>query len=92
MSVHYFPNVISKQTKKKQLLERLQPKYSLCHIHIHIIGHYNPSVRSQTNYVVRVNFVHKFRDLQFKVDTERQIFWETSHSNFNYSQFLPEIC
>ena len=45
----------------------------------YLIGHYNPSVRiidivSHTPYVVCVNFIHKWRDLQFKVDFERQIF------------------
>ena len=45
----------------------------------YIIGHYNPSVRmidlvSHTTYVVCVNFIHKWRQLQFKVDSERQIF------------------
>ena len=31
-------------------------------------------------------------DLQFKVDSERQIFWEIFHGNFNLlSEFLPEI-
>ena len=58
----------------------------------YLIGHYNPSVRivnliSHTTYVVCVNFIHKWRDLQFKVDSERQIFfWETFHSNFIYFQ------
>ena len=57
----------------------------------YIIGHYNPSVRiidlvSHTTYVVCVNFIHKWRDLQLKVDSERQIFWETFHGNFIYSQ------
>ena len=38
----------------------------------YIIGHYNPSVTiidlvSHTIYVVCVNFIHKWRDLQFKV-------------------------
>ena len=52
-------------------------------IHIYIIGHYNPSVRlielvSHTTCVVCFNFIHKWRDLQFKVDFERQIFWETA--------------
>ena len=47
--------------------------------HSYIIGYYNPSVRiidlvSHTTYVVCVNFIHKWRDLQFKVDSERQIF------------------
>ena len=39
-------------------------------LHTYIIGHYNPSVRiidlvSHTTYVVCVNFIHKWRDLQF---------------------------
>ena len=60
------------------------------HTYIYIIGHYNPSVRiidlvSHTTYVVCVNFIHKWRHLQFKVDSERQI-WETFHGNFIYSQ------
>ena len=60
-------------------------------IHTYIIGHYNTSVRiidlvSHITYVVSVNFIHKWRDLQFKVDSERQIFWETFHGNFIYSQ------
>ena len=42
-------------------------------MHTYIIGHYNHSVRiidlvSHTAYVVRVNFIHKWRDLQLKVD------------------------
>ena len=32
---------------------------------------------SHTTYVVCVNFIHTWRDLQFKVDSSRQIFWET---------------
>ena len=61
------------------------------YIHTYIIDHYNPSDRiidlvSYTTYVVCVNFIHKWRALQFKVDTERQIFWETFHGNFIYSQ------
>ena len=59
----------------------------LYYIHTYIIGHYNPSVNiidpvSHITYVVCVNFVHKWRDLQFKIDSERQTF----------SEFLPEIC
>ena len=54
-------------------------------------GHYSPSVRiidlvSHTIYVVCVNFIHKRRNLQFKVDSQRQIFWETFYGNFIYSQ------
>ena len=61
------------------------------YIHTYIIGHYNPSVRiidlaSHTIYVVCINITHKWRDLQFKVDSERQIFCEIFHGNFIYSQ------
>ena len=60
-------------------------------IHTYIIGYYNPSVRiinlvSQTTYVICVNFIHKWLDLQFKVDSEREIFLETFHGNFICSQ------
>ena len=66
----------------------------LCHyksIHTNIIGHDNPTVRiidlvSHTTYVVCVNFIHKWRDLQFKVDSKRQISWEAFHGNSIYSQ------
>ena len=67
-------------------------------IHTDIIGHYNPTVRfielvSHTTYVVCDNFTHKWRDLQFKVDSERRIFWETFHGNFYFhSELLPDIC
>ena len=58
----------------------------------YIIGYYNPSVWiidlvSQTAYVVCVNFIHKFRDLQFEVDSERKIFFKTlCMAIFLYSQ------
>ena len=58
------------------------------HTYIYIIAHYNPSVGiidlvSHTTYVVCVIFIHKWRDLQFKVDSEWQIFfWEIFHGNF----------
>ena len=65
-------------------------KFNFIYIHTYIIGHYNPSVRiiglvSHTAYVVYVNFIHKLRDLQFKVDSERHIFWETFHGNFLFT-------
>ena len=66
--------------------------------HTYIIGDCNPSVRiidliSHTAYVVCVNFIQKWRDLKFNVDSERQIFWETFHGNFYwFSEFLPKIC
>ena len=47
---------------------------------------------SHTTYVECVNFIYKWRDLKFKVDSELQIFWETFHGNFYlFSEFLPEI-
>ena len=60
-------------------LIRLKNPIFFANIHTYIIGHYNPSVRiidlvSHTTCVVCVNFIHKWRDLQFKVDFERQIF------------------
>ena len=45
---------------------------------------------SHTTHVVCVNFIGEWRDLQFNVDSERQIFWETFHGSFNLlSQILP---
>ena len=63
-----------------------------------IIDHYNYSVRiielvSYTTYAVCVNFIHKWRDLQFKVDSKQQIFLKTLLAIlFLLSEFLPEIC
>ena len=47
----------------------------------YIMGHYNSSVRiidlvSHTNYVVCVNFIHKWRDLQFKSRLRTTDFFE----------------
>ena len=73
------------------------PFLKYIYIHTNIIGHYNPSIRIidlffHTTYVVCVNFIHKWRDLQFKVDSKRQI-WETfSWQFYLLSEFLPEIC
>ena len=58
--------------------------------HTYIIDHYNPSVRisdlvSYTTYVVCVNFIQEWRDLQFKVDSKRQIFWETFLRQFLFT-------
>ena len=57
-------------------------KYILTHTYI--IGHYNPSVRIDlvlhTTHVVLI--LYKWRDLQFKVDSVRQILWATVHGNF----------
>ena len=80
-----------------EYLKRLKVKlisyliFVLTCIHTYIIGHYNLSVGiidliSHTTYIVCVNFMHKWRNLQFKVDSERQIFWKTFNDNFIYSQ------
>ena len=65
---------------------------------IYIIGLYNPSVRiidlvSYITYVASINFKLKWRDLQYKVDFERQIFLKNfSWQFYLLSEFLPEIC
>ena len=41
---------------------------------------------SPVTYVVCVNFIHEWRDQQFKVDSETQFFLEAFHGNFIYSQ------
>ena len=71
---------------------------SLQCMHLYIIDHYNPSIRiidlvSHAIYVVCVNRINEWRDLEFKVDSERQIFLR----NFSWQfylliEFLPEIC
>ena len=70
----------SKKSKTRNLLVSIVvfvlESYSFC---VDTIGQYNPSVRiiglvSYTTYVVCVNFIHKCWDLQFKVDSKRQIF------------------
>ena len=63
------------------------------YLHTYIIGHYNPSVRiidlvSHITYVVCVNFIHKWWDLQFKFDSERQIFLR----NFSWQYYLISWC
>ena len=65
---------------------------------IYIIAHYNPSARiidlvSHKTYVVCVNVIYKWRDLQFKVDSKKTWFWETFHGNiYLLSEFLSESC
>ena len=69
-------------------------------MHTYIIGHYYHSVRiidlvSHTTYDVCFNFYTQVTgDLQFKVDSERQVFfWETFRGSFYLlAEFLPEKC
>ena len=60
--------------KRFATIEELKEKSKQGLLHTYIIGHNNPSVRiidlvSYTTYVVWVNFIHKWRNLQFKVRT-----------------------
>ena len=70
---------------------QIVPRLLIC-IHTYVIDHYNTLVSnidlvSHTTYVVCVNFMRKWRELQFKVDSEQHIFWETFHGSFLiYSQ------
>ena len=71
--------------------------YRNTYTHAYIIDHYNLSVRiidlvSHATYVACVNFIPKWRNLQFKVDFECQIFLETLQGTFINSEFLPETC
>ena len=73
---------------RTELMYRIKTHNMSVARHTYIIGHYNPSVRiidlvSHTTYVVYVNFIHKWRDLLFEVDSERQTFWETFRGSFN---------
>ena len=56
----------------------------------YIIGHYNPSVRI-TAYVVWVNFTSGWPNLQFKADSERQIFEKLFHGDFSLN-FTQSFC
>ena len=47
---------------------------------------------SHTTYVVYVNFIHKWRDLQFKVDSNDRFLRNFSWQFYLLSEFLPEIC
>ena len=65
--------------------------------HTYMIDHYNHTVRfidlvSHTTYIVCINFIHKWRLLQFIVAAERQIFQKPFMVVFLLSEFLPEIC
>ena len=58
-----------------------------------LIGHYNHSVRiidlvSHTTYVVCIDCIHKWRDLQFKVGSEQQILEKQIERNLPKKYFL----
>ena len=64
--------ILSIKIKFSLNLKRYQSKLLNNCFCTYIIGHYN--LASHTTYIVYVNFIHEWRDLQFKVDSERQIF------------------
>ena len=66
------------------------------YIHTYIIGHLQPISQDYglalATLVVCANFIRDWRDLQFNVDSERQIFEKLFLGYFNLlSEFLPEI-
>ena len=72
--------LLSKKCHNKNEVQLIcERKIQIKNTHTYIIGRYNASVRiidvaSHTIHVVYVNFIHNWRDLQFKVDSERKIF------------------
>ena len=78
-SAPYVGCLVKKGKETGILIEKPKRKKPNHCIRTYVISHYNRSVRcidqvSHTTYVVCVNFIHKWRDLQSKVDFERQIF------------------
>ena len=77
------------------IIRHVQLSHTYIHTYIHnsplqpFIQHYN--LASHTTHVVCVNFICEWRDLQFNVDSERQIFQKLFMLVFIYSEFLPEI-
>ena len=60
------------------------------YIHTYIIGHYNPSVRITAELLTplmlrALNFIREWRDLQFNIDSERQIFEKLFHGRFIFT-------
>ena len=64
----------------------------LAHIHTYIHNwalqpfSQDYGLASNTTHIVCVNFMREWRDLQFNVDSELQIFEKLFHGNFIYSQ------
>ena len=66
--------------------------YTLNHIHKWTLQPFSQDYDIASSYVVCVNFIHDWRDLQFKVDSDRQIFEKLLMAIFLHLEFLPEIC
>ena len=80
--LHYFSNKSTLLVKwipvKKSHKLSSFSDYHFTHIHAYIIGHYNPSIIitafHATHVVGVINFMLEWWDLQFSIDSERQIF------------------
>ena len=71
--------------------ESLQISQYLLSTDIHTIWSLQPfsqdyELASHTTYVVCINFIHKWRDLQFKSRLRKTDFWEAFHGSCIYSQ------
>ena len=71
--LHFWKNIF--QVKYAVFRDLALYILSIFSTYTYMIGHYNTSIRiidlvSRTTYVVCVNFLHEWRDLQFKVDFE----------------------
>ena len=66
------------------------PKYTITYYrNLCVVYKCNPA--SHTTYDVCINFIHEWRDILFKVDSELQIFKKLSMAIFIYSQsFCPK--
>ena len=102
-SIEVSLKILQSKTKKCILLlnnsyENNKQIFVVNTLRTYVIGHYNPSVSiielvSHTTYLACVNFIHKWRVLQFKVASERQIFLRNfSWQFYLLSEILAEIC
>ena len=59
--------------KKKKYFDHFQKPYILIHIHNWALQPFiqDYDLASHTSYSVCVNFIHDWRELQFKIDSER---------------------
>ena len=83
------PAIIGICNWQKYLGELVSIPVKVSHANTYIIGHYNPSVKiidlvSHATYVVCVNFIHNWRDLQ-SIPNDRFLL-RTFHGNFINSQ------
>ena len=66
--------------------EKVQLRLRTTYIHNWSLQPFSQDYASHATYVVWVNFIHERQDLQFEVDSERQIFEKLCHGNVIYYQ------